>query len=225
MSRLPRRLAGASALVVALIALLGAPAFSHETRQVGAYSVAVGWSHEPTYAGVENGVQIFIHDATGAPVDDLGTPTSLKVQVVYGRPDQPLPRPDAVVGPRHRPGHPRRVGRGHHADPARRVHVPLHRFDQRPGRRPEVHRVGHHLRGGRGPDRRSSSPPRHRPWPPWPPPRRAAEPRVAAAQSAADSAKSSVSTAADPVDRGPGHCVVAVVVALVMGLTSTRTTT
>ena len=85
MSRLPRRLAGATALVTTLLAsLLASPALAHETRQVGAYSVAVGWSHEPAYAGTENGVQIFIHDANGAAVDDLGTPTSLKVQVIYG---------------------------------------------------------------------------------------------------------------------------------------------
>jgi hypothetical protein len=84
MSRLPRRLAGVSALVVASLVLVASPALAHETRQVGSYSVAVGWSHEPAYAGTENGVQIFIHDANGAAVDDLGTPTSLKVQVIYG---------------------------------------------------------------------------------------------------------------------------------------------
>ncbi len=87
MSRLPRRLAGAFALAtasLALLALLAPTAVAHETRQVGAYAVAVGWSHEPAYAGAENGVQIFIHDAAGQPVDDLGSPTSLKVQVTYG---------------------------------------------------------------------------------------------------------------------------------------------
>ena len=72
-----------------LLALLASPALAHETRQVGSYSVAVGWSHEPAYAGAENGVQIFIHDATGAAVDDLGTPTSLKVQVIYGHQTSP----------------------------------------------------------------------------------------------------------------------------------------
>jgi hypothetical protein len=89
MSRLPRRLTGALALGVAALALLASPALAHETRQVGAYSVAVGWSHEPAYAGTENGVQIFIHGADGAAVDDLGTPTSLEVQVIYGSQTSP----------------------------------------------------------------------------------------------------------------------------------------
>ena len=62
----PRRLAGATALATTLLVLLASPALAHETRQVGSYSVAVGWSHEPAYAGAENGVQIFIHDASGA---------------------------------------------------------------------------------------------------------------------------------------------------------------
>jgi hypothetical protein len=83
--RVGAALAGAAVVLVAV----AAPALAHETRQVGAYQVAVGWSHEPTYAGVENGVQIFIHDAAGNPVDDLGTPTSLKVQVIYGSQTSP----------------------------------------------------------------------------------------------------------------------------------------
>ncbi len=94
MSRLPGRLARATALattlllapmaLLALLALMAPPALAHETRQVGSYTLAVGWSHEPAYAGTENGVQIFIHDANGVGVDDLGRPTSLKVQVIYG---------------------------------------------------------------------------------------------------------------------------------------------
>ncbi len=89
MSRLPRRVAGATALVTTLLVLLASPALAHETRQVGSYTVAVGWSHEPAYVGAENGVQIFIHDAAGAAVDDLGTPASLKVQVIYGSQTSP----------------------------------------------------------------------------------------------------------------------------------------
>ena len=82
-----RSSARAAAAVAALLAvLLGvtSSAFAHEVRKVGAYQLTVGWQHEPVYAGIENGVQIFVHDASGAPIDDLGNPVTLKVQVIYG---------------------------------------------------------------------------------------------------------------------------------------------
>jgi len=82
-----RSSARAAAAVAALLAvLLGvtSSAFAHEVRKVGAYQLTVGWQHEPVYAGTQNGVQIFVHDASGAPVDDLGNPVTLKVQVIYG---------------------------------------------------------------------------------------------------------------------------------------------
>jgi hypothetical protein len=81
MSRL--RVAVATLATVTL-ALTAGPAFAHEVRKVGAYEITIGWEHEPTYTGVENAVQIFIKDARGNPVDDLGDPPSLKVQVING---------------------------------------------------------------------------------------------------------------------------------------------
>jgi len=84
MSRSSCRAVAASTVVALALVVLAAPALAHETRQVGSYQLAVGWTHEPTYVGVENGVQIFIHDAAGNPVDDLGNPTSLKVAAIYG---------------------------------------------------------------------------------------------------------------------------------------------
>jgi len=69
---------------IATFALAAGPASAHEVRQVGAYQLTVGWQHEPTYTGVENAVQIFIKDAKGNALDDLGTPPSLKVQVING---------------------------------------------------------------------------------------------------------------------------------------------
>jgi hypothetical protein len=76
----------ALALAVAGTALVlsTAPAFAHEQRQVGAFQFTVGWQHEPTYVGAQNGVQMIIKDAKGAPVDDLGSPPSLKVTVSTG---------------------------------------------------------------------------------------------------------------------------------------------
>lgn len=67
-----------------LLVLAAGPTWAHEQRQVGAYQLTVGWLHEPTYVGVENGVQLFIKDAKGIPVDDLGNPPSLQVTVSTG---------------------------------------------------------------------------------------------------------------------------------------------
>jgi len=82
MSRL--RTGVAVATLAAVTFLIAGPASAHEQRQVGAYQFTVGWQHEPTYTGVENAVQFFVKDAKGNPIDDLGTPPTLKVQVVNG---------------------------------------------------------------------------------------------------------------------------------------------
>jgi hypothetical protein len=67
------------------VGLIGAaPAYAHEQRQVGAYLFTVGWSSEPTYLGEPNDVQLFIHDAKGNPVDDIGTPPTIHVEVIFG---------------------------------------------------------------------------------------------------------------------------------------------
>jgi hypothetical protein len=59
-------------------------ALAHEQRQVGAVQFTVGWQHEPTYAGTENAVQLFLKDAKGKPIDDLGDPPTLHVTVTTG---------------------------------------------------------------------------------------------------------------------------------------------
>jgi hypothetical protein len=64
-------------------------AFAHEQRRVGAYQFTVGWQHEPTYVGEENGVQLFLHDAKGNPIDDIGSPPTLHVQVIFGTQTSP----------------------------------------------------------------------------------------------------------------------------------------
>jgi hypothetical protein len=74
----------AGAAASCLLLLSATAAWAHEQRQVGAYQLTVGWSHEPTYVGVENAVQLFIKDARGNPLDDLGNPPSLQVTVSTG---------------------------------------------------------------------------------------------------------------------------------------------
>jgi hypothetical protein len=99
-----------SILLVAVLALgvvvLGpGSAWAHEERTVGRFAFAVGFGTEPAYAGQENSVQLFLHDAaTDRPIDDLG-PT-LRVQVEYqGRKMPPLVmEPDFEIGESGTPG-------------------------------------------------------------------------------------------------------------------------
>jgi len=65
------------AVAVGAAGLLGlltaAPAFAHVSHNAGPYKLTFGWQHEPAYTGAENAVQVFVHDAKGAAVDDLGS--------------------------------------------------------------------------------------------------------------------------------------------------------
>ena len=79
MPRFAARLA--LALVVpSTLVLLAQPAFAHTQKQEGAYQFTVGWQSEPTYAGEPNGVQLFVHDAKGNPIDGID---SLKVELIF----------------------------------------------------------------------------------------------------------------------------------------------
>ena len=71
-------------ITVAAFTLLTAEAASaHEVRTVGAYQLTVGWEVEPAYVGQTNAVELFVHDAKGTALDDLGS-NGLKVQVITG---------------------------------------------------------------------------------------------------------------------------------------------
>jgi hypothetical protein len=53
---------------------------AHVVQTYGPYTIAIGWLHEPTYAGELNAVQLIVKDAKGRPVDDL-TSDELHVQI------------------------------------------------------------------------------------------------------------------------------------------------
>jgi hypothetical protein len=91
--RLPRL--GLTAVAV-LASLLVAPvaALGHTVAHAGPYALEIGWSHEPTYVGDPNGVQVTITDATGKPVIDLG-PEDLHVVVTTAT----IPSPDMSFEP------------------------------------------------------------------------------------------------------------------------------
>jgi hypothetical protein len=74
-------LASLGAVVLAVASV--STAFAHEVRPVGAYVLTVGWQHEPTYVGVQNAVQVFVHDSKGNAVDDLND-GDLKVAISTG---------------------------------------------------------------------------------------------------------------------------------------------
>ena len=53
--------------------LVAAPAFAHTEKDAGPYKLLFGWRDEPAYTGSLNAVQLFVHDASGKAIDDLGT--------------------------------------------------------------------------------------------------------------------------------------------------------
>jgi hypothetical protein len=66
------RRAAVAAAALSAVVLSAAPALAHEHRTIGAYTFTVGWKNEPTYSGFSNAVQLFLADASGKPVTNLG---------------------------------------------------------------------------------------------------------------------------------------------------------
>lgn len=79
-----------AALAALLLALSAAPAFAHTQKNAGPYKLTFGWQHEPPYVGVENAVQVFVHDAKGNAVDDLGTKGLVVAVGTQGQTSPPL---------------------------------------------------------------------------------------------------------------------------------------
>lgn len=82
---------GAMAIAATALAIgLASTAMAHIVKQVGPYTVALGWVHEPTYVGEQNAVQVVIKDKSGNPVSDL-TADDLKVVVTAaGKQSDPM---------------------------------------------------------------------------------------------------------------------------------------
>src|SRR5438876_539925 len=79
-----RRSISAAAAVAAVAGLATAiTASAHAVQKFGSYTIAIGWQHEPAYAGQLNAVQFFVKDASGDPVSDLSG-DALHVQVSAG---------------------------------------------------------------------------------------------------------------------------------------------
>jgi hypothetical protein len=76
----PIRLLAPVLAALALLAISVGEAAAHVIEHPGAYTLALGWQHEPAYVGFQNAVQVVITDAAGRPVADLG-PDDLSVVV------------------------------------------------------------------------------------------------------------------------------------------------
>ncbi|MEA2608818.1 MAG: hypothetical protein QOJ75_1061 [Chloroflexota bacterium] len=83
-----RRLCLAAATAGMLTIAVAATAQAHVLKDVGIYSVALGWSVEPTYVGQVNSVQVVVKDKQGKPVTDLAD-GDLTVVVSFGGQQSP----------------------------------------------------------------------------------------------------------------------------------------
>jgi hypothetical protein len=74
------KLLAAGPLALGCVLAAASVASAHVVQNFGPYTIAIGWQHEPAYAGELNAVQLTIKDAAGHPVDDL-TGDDLHVQI------------------------------------------------------------------------------------------------------------------------------------------------
>src|SRR5437016_6132287 len=99
----------ARARIVVLVAVCGSwllvfspqAASAHQVKQVGPFTMAVGFGNEPAYAGQPNSVQLLLSEK-GKPVTDLST---LKVEVKFASSSKELIiEPNFEVGEFGTPG-------------------------------------------------------------------------------------------------------------------------
>jgi hypothetical protein len=80
--RIRAKLMAATVMAVVVLMLIPGVAAAHQEKDVGPYSIAVGFGTEPdAYAGLPNSVQMLL-SKNGEPVVDLGD--SLKVTIEFG---------------------------------------------------------------------------------------------------------------------------------------------
>ncbi len=69
--------------VAGLLLVLATPALGHEQRQVGPYTLEVGWRDEPALGGLPNAVEVEVREtATGNGVEGLAK--TLKLSITFG---------------------------------------------------------------------------------------------------------------------------------------------
>src|SRR5690349_7771924 len=90
MKRIPHRRVGLAS-IIALVALLVSTSISsaHEHKDVGEYTLTVGFLNEPAIANQPNGASLEVVTGHDDAVEDSGTPVegladSLQVEVTFG---------------------------------------------------------------------------------------------------------------------------------------------
>jgi hypothetical protein len=86
----PSARAWAIALMAIGLASVTTPVAAHIVKQVGPYTVAIGWVREPTYVGQLNAIQVVIKDAKGNPVGDLSADDLKVVVSTAGQQSDPM---------------------------------------------------------------------------------------------------------------------------------------
>jgi hypothetical protein len=83
MSRLYRRIALSLLLAALLLPLTTSLALAHGHTEAGDYEIVIGFHNEPAYAGVPNGLDLFVtNKATGEKINDLAD--TLKAEIIFG---------------------------------------------------------------------------------------------------------------------------------------------
>jgi hypothetical protein len=82
--------AWAIALMAIGLASVTTPVAAHIVKQVGPYTVALGWVREPAYVAQLNAVQTVIKDAKGNPVSDLSADDLKVVVSTAGQQSDPM---------------------------------------------------------------------------------------------------------------------------------------
>ena len=100
--------------------------------------IEIGWQHEPTYVGESNARPGHLHDEADKPVTDLEA-DDIKVVVSTGGQQTGELTFDPAFDPTELEGTLGRVRRSDRADRARRLHLPNHWHDPRPGGRHHGH--------------------------------------------------------------------------------------
>jgi len=101
MRKLTTRIAVAAAAALMSLAIVH-PASAHDVHPFGPLTVALGWLHEPAYAGYDNAVQVIVKQGDTPVSDitakDLTVEVSLDNQKMDAKPLTPTADPDTGLG-------------------------------------------------------------------------------------------------------------------------------
>lgn len=113
MLHIPLRLLAGAAFVSAFLLFFPAVALAHERRQVGKYDVIVGWSVEPAYVGLKNGIDLRVEDRDTKQLV-TGIEKALQAEVIVGSQRRAVPLEPIFNTPGRYIGHLVPMAEGHY---------------------------------------------------------------------------------------------------------------